>query len=111
MTKSHITEPDHPQLEEGVASLDSLSDWVERYRRAKEAEKIGKEAAEEARGVIASYLDEREAEYGTVDGKPAIRWRQVTSQRFATARFRHEHPELADEFTESSTSMRMEQLG
>lgn len=110
MTKSHATEPVHPQIEEGIVELDPLSDWVKRYRLAKEAEKIAKEAAEEARSIIAEYLDERDAEYGTVDNKPVIRWRQVTSERFSTKRFRADHPETPAEYTDSSTSMRMELL-
>ena len=33
MTKSQVTEPVHPQIEEGVVELDPLSDWVRRYRQ------------------------------------------------------------------------------
>lgn len=93
-----------------TAELDSIADWVASYRKAKELEKVAKEKAEEARSIIAAKLDETEAEFGTVDDEPVVRWRSVSSTRLDTRKFREQYPDLAEEFSVTKPSMRMEIL-
>lgn len=100
--------PEVEPTDENTTALDEIADRVARYRKAKEVEKAGKEAAEEARADIAAHLEARGAEFGTVDGTLVIRWRAVTSERLDTRKLKDSHPELVGEFTRPQTAMRME---
>lgn len=101
---------DSTDIEPKVAELDAIADWVAVYRKAKDAEKLAKEKAEEARAIIAATLDETEAEFGTVDDEPVIRWRSISATRLDTKKLREQYPDLADEFSVTKPSMRMEIL-
>jgi predicted phage-related endonuclease len=83
---------------------------IERYKRAKEVERMGKETAEECRAEIASYLESQDAEYGTINGRLAVRWRTVVTRRVDTKRLREELPMVAEDFTKETESQRMELL-
>lgn len=91
-----------------TTALDEIDDRVRRYLTAKKVEKQGKDAAEETRHEIAAYLEARGAEFGTVDGVLVVRWRPVTSKRLDQKKLASNHPEIVEEFTRESTSMRME---
>lgn len=91
-----------------TAPLDPMADMVAAYVKAKELEKQAKERAEFYRAEIASYLEDKGAEYGTIKGKVAIRWRTVISNRFDTKSFRKDQKELAEAYTVASESQRME---
>lgn len=90
--------------------LTLVGDWLARYRKAKELEKVAKETAEEARSVLASHLEDAGAEYGTVDDVPVLRWHEIKSNRVDTTALRKAHPELVAEFTKASVSRRMDLL-
>ena len=96
------------EIEESTTPLDSITDRVERYRKAKALEKKAKDAAEEARGEIAAELEAHGAEYGTIGGALVIRWRPIESSRLDTKKLRESHPDIADAFTRPTVSMRME---
>lgn len=88
--------------------LDELADWVARYRRAKELEKEVAERVKEARDMIAGFLTDRDAEFGSIGGRLAVRWRTVESHRIDTPRLRKEDPELAEKYTKVRTEHRLE---
>ena len=90
--------------------LDDLKEWIEQLDAARAEEKAAKERAEEARDQILSRMINEGYKLGTIDGRPAVQWVPVTSQRFQTKKFQAAHPELAAEFTEPSTSNRLEIL-
>ena len=100
--------PEVEATDENTVALDEIEDRVARYLKAKEVEKAGKDAAEETRHEIAAYLEARGAEFGMVGGKLVIRWRPVTSRRLNQKKLASAHPDLVEEFTAESTSMRME---
>ena len=91
-----------------VTSLDPLADWVAAFERAADLEKQAKEKKEEYRAMIAAYLEEQGAEYGSVKGKIRVRWRTIVSNRFNTKKFKAENPEIAAKYTDEATSNRME---
>jgi hypothetical protein len=90
------------------ASLDDISAWIEQLEEARMTEKAAKERAEEARTAIVARLREAGAEYGTVNGQRVVKAKTIESSRFKTAEFRKAHPQLADEYTSVSTSVRLE---
>jgi hypothetical protein len=109
-----VFEGDDPRPERDVpepmkeAALDDISAWVEQLEEARLTEKAAKERAEEARTAIVARLREAGAEYGTVNGQRVVKAKTIESSRFKTAEFRKAHPQLADEYTSTSTSVRLE---
>lgn len=91
-----------------IAPADDISDRIAAYRKAKALEKQAKERAEEHRRAIASYLEQNDAEYGTVGGKMVVRWRTVTGSRIDPKKLRENHPDIAAEVTVTSDSHRLE---
>lgn len=95
--------------EEAVqAALDPIAEWVGKFLRARELRKRAKELEDEAKEMIAGYLVERDAEYGTVGDKMRLRYRTVESNRFDVKRFRAENPEVAEAYTRQQIERRME---
>jgi hypothetical protein len=90
--------------------VDDLKEWVEQLATARAEEKAAKERAEEARDQILSRMINEGYKVGTINGRPAVQWVPVTSNRFQTAKFKAAHPEMAAEFTEPSVSNRLEVL-
>lgn len=62
-----------------TAPLDDLTSWLELYRQATD----GIAALEERRKVARERIEAAlgDAETGTVDGRPVVRWTHVTSKR------------------------------
>lgn len=100
--------PEVEMTEANTAALDEIADRVSRYTLAKKLESKAKDAAEEARADLASYLEARGAEFGTVEGTLVVRWRPVTSRRLDSKKLGENHPEIVAEFTREQTVMRME---
>lgn len=92
------------------AALDPIDDWVKRYREAKELGRLAAEKADEARAVIAEWLDQRNAEVGTLNGEPAVKWTVIRSNRLDTKALREDHPDIAASYTRETTSNRMDLL-
>lgn len=89
-----------------IAPIDELATWVKAYREACANRDNWSEIADRAKQQISQALEEAGAEVGTVDGYPAVRWTQVTSQRLDTKRLKAAHPDIAAEFLVSSSSRR-----
>lgn len=90
------------------AALDPIAEWVGKFLRARELRKRAEELEKEAKEMIAGYLVDRDAEYGTVGNKLRLRYREVVSNRFDVKRFRSENPEVAEAYTRQQTERRME---
>jgi predicted phage-related endonuclease len=91
-----------------VTPLDSLADWVKRFETARDLEKQAKDKKEEARSMIAAYLEEQGAEYGSIKGRIAIRWRTITKRAFDTKKFKAENPQIAEDYIRESSYNQME---
>lgn len=91
--------------------IDELATWVTAYREASVNAKRWSETAEKAKEHITAALSDADAEIGTVDGEPAVRWTRVESSRFDTKKFRAEYPDLAEAFTVPSTTRRFTVVG
>lgn len=63
---------------------------------------------EEAKAVARKHVEAAlgDAEVGTVDGQPAVRWTWVRSSRFQTTKFREQHPDLYAEYTSAQVTRR-----
>lgn len=87
---------------DGGVELDALQGWIDVYRKAS-AEKATAEAVmAQARVKIEDALGE--AETGTIDGAPVVRWTRVTQRRFdqTLAKERLAPDVLAQCYTEST---------
>lgn len=98
-------------LEAATAELDSMADWVMRYRKFKELEKELAEKVKEARDMIVGHLAERDAEFGTVAGEMVVRRRTVETRRIDTTALKAKEPEIAEQFTKVIKSDRLEMIG
>lgn len=101
------------ELEDSIVHslpIDDLASLVDQLRTARDEERAAKERAEEARDQILSRMINEGYKIGTVNGRPAVQWVPVTSNRFQTRKFQAAHPDLAAEYTEPSTSNRLEVL-
>lgn len=87
-------------------TVDTLANWIEVYRYAKDNAAKWNETADEARAKITAHLDEHDAEIGTVDGQPAVKYTPVTTRRFDSKAFRHDHPEMAAHYITEQTTRR-----
>lgn len=96
--------------DENTVALDEIADRWARYVKAKQAEKIAKEVAEEAKREVTGYLRERGAEFGTIAGSLVARWRPIPKPRFQQKKFVESHPDLAAEFTVEADEWRLEQV-
>lgn len=89
-----------------TAAIDDLAAWVAAYKAAVGNAKGWQEVADRAKQHITTALDKADAEIGTVNGEPAVRWTVVESSRLNTKKLRAEHPQLVDQFTAPSSSRR-----
>lgn len=89
-----------------ITSIDDLATWVKAYREARTNSDNWAEIADRAKQQIQQALEEADAEVGTVNGYPAVRYTQVTSQRLDTKRLKAAHPDIAAEFMVTGHSRR-----
>lgn len=99
----------HPS-ESDVVAMDDMAHLVKQLQDARAEGKAAKEKEDEARDQILARLRERGGEYGTVAGQRVIRAKEVISNRFLTVQFKKDHPEMAEQYTSPSTSVRLETL-
>lgn len=97
-------------LSDDVSILDDMASLIQQLAEAREAERQAKERANEARDQILARLRVEQTHIGTVDGRPAVQVKVVESKRLDTARLRREQPDIADIYTTTSTSERLELL-
>lgn len=91
-----------------AASLDDIAPLIDQLRAARSDAKAVKEREDEAKLEILARLKATNREYGTVAGQRVVHAKSVTSNTFQTVAFRQAHPELAAEFTQPKTSIRLE---
>lgn len=89
-----------------TAPIDELATWVNAYREACTNRDNWGAIADRAKEQIAKHLEEADAEIGTVNGYPTVRYTHVTSNRFDTKRFKSDHPEMVDDYQTTSQSRR-----
>lgn len=94
----------------GSTDLDDMAQLVTQLTDARTREKDAKAEAEEARDQILARMRERNAKIGNVGGRPAVLVKTITSTRFKTVDFRKNYPDLADQYTGTSESTRLEIL-
>lgn len=100
----------HPAEDPEATSLDDMAHLVKQLQDARAEGKAAKEKEDEARDQILARLRERGGEYGTVAGQRVIRAKEVISNRFLTVQFKKDHPEMAQQYTGESKSIRLETL-
>lgn len=103
-----IAREDRLQPDEEAAPLDDIAPLIDQLRQARADSKAAKEREDEAKAEILARLKQTGREYGTVAGQRVVHAKSVTSNTFQTVRFRAAHPDLAAEFTEPKTSIRLE---
>lgn len=108
MTLGKLDAEETAELEAATTDLFPISDWVARYRKLKEMEAEIASRVKEANEMIKGYLHDRNAEFGEIDGRLVVRRRVVVSNRIDTKALRSKEPELAEQFTVPSTSVRLE---
>lgn len=96
------------QPDSDAASLDDIAPLIDQLRAARADAKAAKEREDEAKLEILARLKATGREYGTVAGQRVVHAKPVTSNTFQTVKFRAAHPDLAAEFTEAKTSIRLE---
>lgn len=90
----------------GTAALDTLANIVAGYRNAKHAAAQWHETADAFRVEITRHLDEHDAEIGTIDGTPAVKYTPVTQRHLDSKALRRDHPELAERYMTEQTTRR-----
>lgn len=103
-----ITPDQRLSPDEETAPLDDIAVMIDRLRQARADSKAAKEREDEAKAEILARLKATGREYGSVNGQRVVHAKPVTSNTFQTVKFRSAHPELAAEFTEAKTSIRLE---
>lgn len=86
--------------------IDDVATWLTAYQEACRNRDQWAEIADRAKQQITQQLDRNAAEIGTVNGRPAVRWTTVTSNRLDTKTLKVKDPELAERYTVTSTSRR-----
>jgi propanediol dehydratase small subunit len=76
--------PQNSAPEANAVEADVMSDWIKRLREARQALKLAQEIEKEAKEKIASFLAERGAEYGTVNGNVVVRCEEKSQRRAPT---------------------------
>lgn len=99
-----------PSEDPEATSLDDMAHLVKQLQDARADAKAAKEREEEARDQILARLRERGGEYGTIAGQRVIHAKTIISNRFMTVQFKKDHPDLADQYTSPSPSIRLETL-
>jgi hypothetical protein len=90
--------------------IDDMKRLYDQLGEARQAERDAKQRAVEARDQILARLRQQQARVGTLDGRPAVELKVIASRRFAKARFESDHPEMVDQYTDTTTSERLEIL-
>lgn len=86
--------------------IDDLATWLAAYREACANRDQWSKIADRAKQQITQQLERNAADTGTLDGRPAVRWTAVTSQRLDIKALKEKDPELAERYTVETTSRR-----
>lgn len=95
-----------PSTDAVSASIDSLATWIGAYREACANRDRWAEVADRAKQQITQQLDQHNAQVGTVNGRPAVRWTHVSTRRLDTKALREAQPDLVEQYTRETTSRR-----
>lgn len=98
-------------MTENTSELGNMEGWLTMYREARDAVTKWEEVKQQCRDRLVQFLEEQGAALGALDGQPVCKRSVISSRRFATARFRAAHPELAEEFTADTETTRFELIG
>ncbi len=88
--------------------LGDMQGWYAQYLFARDAVAKWEEVKKTCRDRLVEHLEQNEADQGTVDGRPVVKRSVINTSRFATARFRAAHPDLAEEFTSTTSVTRLD---
>lgn len=91
--------------------IDDLETWIAAYQQAKHNAAQWAETAEQIKARITDALAAADAEVGTVNGKPAVKWSYVGSNRVDVKALKEDHPEIAAKYTIQQTSRRFTVVG
>jgi predicted phage-related endonuclease len=86
--------------------IDDLATWLVAYQQATLNAKQWNDTAERAKQHIIAHLEKADADVGTINGEPAVRWTVVESHRLDVKKLRSEYPDLASAFTRPSVTRR-----
>lgn len=89
-----------------ATAIDDLATWLDAYRTACSNRDQWSEIADRAKQQITQHLDRDAAEIGTINGRTAVRWTTVTSNRLDTKTLKAKDPELAERYTVAATTRR-----
>lgn len=87
-------------------SIDDLATWVGAYREACTNRDRWAEIADRAKQHITEHLEQHSSEVGTIAGQPAVKSCTVTARRLDTKTLKTKDPELAEQYTVTTTSRR-----
>lgn len=95
---------------EEIMPINDMAGLVAKLESARQAARDATEQANEARDQILARLRQQGAMVGTIDGRPAVERKIVSSSRVDTTKLRREQPDIAAIYTTTSTSERLEIL-
>lgn len=90
--------------------VDDLKPWLQAWHTARHHAAQWAQAAERAKAKITAALDKADAEIGTVDGDPAVRWTSVFQEKMDVSKFRAEYPDIHAAYTHPVVSRRFSVL-
>lgn len=86
--------------------VDDMSTWIDAYKVACGNRDHWSEIADRAKQQIIQRLDKAGADTGTINGREAVKWTHVTTNRIDTKALKDKDPELAARYTVTSESRR-----
>lgn len=89
-----------------ITPVDDMATWIDAYKAACANRDQWSGIADRAKQQITQQLDRDNAEVGTVNGRPAVRYTTVVTKRLDTKSLKAKEPELAEQFSITSTSRR-----
>jgi len=98
-----------PSPEPVAVPLDDVAPWIDQYTQARAQLEIAQANVDRIRDIILDRLGD--GEVGTVDGRPRVYYRTVTSRRLDTARVKAHLGADYDQWTTTTVSRRFEVKG
>lgn len=87
-------------------AVDDMSTWIDAYKTACANRDQWSEIADRAKQQITQHLDKANAEVGTVNGRPAVRYTTVVTKRLDQKALKAKEPELAEQYSVTTTARR-----
>lgn len=86
--------------------IDDLATWVTAYQQACTNRNQWADIADRAKQQITQLLAQASAEFGTIGGRPVVRWEPVTTRKIDVKTLRAKDPDLAERYTYTTTTRR-----